>query len=526
VVWKSLLHSSESSAWTIKNYTAIGHHLSRSANVFVSPCSVPKLPILMTFAEKLDAAIGRNASLLCLGLDPNPEMLPSSADRSAAPSLLELKSWLEIVVERTKNLVCAYKPTLGFYLALGAEGLDLLAAVLSCIPANIPVILDAKHSDLNTASQLSTTFFERWQVDAITVNPYVGQEGITPFLLYPNRAVFVLTHTSNPSAAAIQSYPTVEEPLYLAVVKTVQTWGSWEQLGLEVGTTNPAVLAQVRALAPERTILARSIWSESLDLRSILAAGLNRAGTGLLLPVPQDWLGQTDILEQQVDGLRQEIEDLRSQLSLGPSTCNLWQPELLQPNLTPNQELIVRLYDIGCLLFGSYVQASGAVFPYYIDLRRIISDPQLFHQVLSAYAIVTAPLQFDRIAGIPYGSLPTATGLSLKLNRPMIYPRKEVKAHGTRRLVEGHFESGETALVIDDVLITGKSVLEGIHKLESSGLRVTDLVVLIDHEGGVRAKMHERGYQAHSVFTLSEISQTLYQTGRISETQYGTIVRT
>jgi orotate phosphoribosyltransferase len=161
---------------------------------------------------------------------------------------------------------------------------------------------------------------------------------------------------------------------------------------------------------------------------------------------------------------------------------------------------------------GSYVQASGAVFPYYIDLRRIISDPQLFHQVLSAYAIVTAPLQFDRIAGIPYGSLPTATGLSLKLNRPMIYPRKEVKAHGTRRLVEGHFESGETALVIDDVLITGTSVLEGIHKLESSGLLLTDLVVLIDHEGGVRAKMHERGYQAHFVFTLSEISQTLYQT--------------
>jgi uridine monophosphate synthetase len=153
-----------------------------------------------------------------------------------------------------------------------------------------------------------------------------------------------------------------------------------------------------------------------------------------------------------------------------------------------------------------------------------VSEPQLFHQVLAAYAIVTEPLKFDRIAGIPYGALPTATGLSLKLNRPMIYPRKEVKAHGTRRLVEGHFEPGETALVIDDVLITGKSVLEGIQKLEDSGLRVTDIVVLIDHEGGVRAKMQQHGYQAHAVFTLSEISQTLYQTGRISEEQYNTIV--
>jgi uridine monophosphate synthetase len=478
----------------------------------------------MTFAEKLDAAIGSNTSLLYLGLDPNPEMLPLPGNRTAAASIPALKSWLKLIIDRTKHLVCAYKPTLGFYLALGAEGLDLLAEVLSYIPANIPVILDAKHGDLNTASQLSQTFFEHWQVDAITVNPYIGQEGVTPFLLYADRAVFVLTHTSNPSAEVIQSYPSVDKPLYLSVVKTVRTWGSSEQLGLEVGTTNPAILAQVRSIAPERTILARSIWSESTDLKSMLAAGLNRAGTGLLLPVPQDWLGQTDNLEHRVDTLRQEVEDLRSQLSQGPSTCSLWQSASLQQSLTANQELIVKMYDIGCLMFGSYVQASGAVFPYYIDLRRIISDPQLFHQVLSAYAIVTEPLKFDRIAGIPYGSLPTATGLSLKLNRPMIYPRKEVKAHGTRRLVEGHFEPGETALVIDDVLITGKSVLEGIQKLENSGLRVTDLVVLIDHEGGVRAKMQERGYQAHAVFTLSEISQTLYHTNRITATQYQTIV--
>jgi uridine monophosphate synthetase len=477
----------------------------------------------MTFAEKLDAAIGRNNSLLCLGLDPNLEMLPGLAVQPATSSLPELTSWLKTIVDRTKNLVCVYKPTLGFYLALGTEGIDLLTEILGYIPANIPVILDAKHGDLNTASQLADTFFQQWQVDAITVNPYVGQEGVTPFLLYADRAVFVLTHTSNISAEAIQSYPNSEAPLYLSVVETVQTWGSSERLGLEVGTTDPAVLAQVRARAPERTILARSIWSEATDLQSILAAGLNRAGTGLLIPVPQDWLGYTDSLERKVADLRQEIADFRSQLSQGPSICNIWQPEPQQQSLTPNQELIMRLYDIGCLMFGSYVQASGAIFPYYIDLRRIISDPQLFHQVLTAYAIEIEPLKFDRIAGIPYGSLPTATGLSLKLNRPMIYPRKEVKAHGTRRLVEGHFEVGETALVVDDVLITGKSVLEGIHKLESSGLRVTDLVVLIDHEGGVRSKMHDRGYQAHAVFTLSDISLTLYQTGRITETQYDTI---
>ncbi|WP_404785769.1 bifunctional orotidine-5'-phosphate decarboxylase/orotate phosphoribosyltransferase [Altericista sp. CCNU0014] len=475
----------------------------------------------MTFAEKLDAAIQRNASLLCLGLDPNPEMLPPPGNPPSNSLERALGNWLKAVIERTKTLVCAYKPSLGFYLALGTEGLELLAEVLSCIPSDIPIILDAKHGDLNTASQLSKTFFERWRVDAVTVNPYVGQESVTPFLLFPDRAVFVLTHTSNPSAEAIQSYPTPDMPLYLEVVKAVRGWGSADRLGLEVGTAAPSVLRQIRAIAPERTILARSIWSESTDLKAILEAGLNQTGTGLLLPVPQDWLGQPD-LAQRVGALRQDISTLREQLSQGPSICELL-PQRQQPSLDLHQALIVQLFDIGCLMFGNYVQASGAVFPYYIDLRRIISNPQLFHQVLEAYAVLSAPLEFDRIAGIPYGSLPTATGLSLKLNRPMIYPRKEVKAHGTRRLVEGHFESGETALVIDDVLITGKSVLEGIQKLETSGLRVSDIVVLIDHEGGVRDKMRAQGYQAHAVFTLSEISRTLYETQRITEAQYGAI---
>lgn len=476
----------------------------------------------ITFAEKLDAAIQRNASLLCLGLDPNLEILPPQSKGASASLGQALQHWLETVVAQTQNLVCAYKPTLGFYLALGTEGIELLTAVLSKIPTNIPIILDAKHGDLNTASQLSKTFFDHWRVDAVTVNPYVGQEGVTPFLLYPDRAVFVLTHTSNPSAEAIQSYPTSDMPLYLAVVKAIQGWGSADRLGLEVGTPDPSVLRQVRAIAPERTILARSIWSESTDLKAILEAGLNSAGTGLLLPVPQDWLGQSD-LGQRVQALQQDINQLREQLSQGPSTCTLLLQPRQQPSLNPHQALIVQLFDIGCLMFGSYVQASGAVFPYYIDLRRIISNPQLFHQVLEAYALLTEPLTFDRIAGIPYGSLPTATGLSLKLNRPMIYPRKEVKAHGTRRLVEGQFEAGETALVIDDVLITGKSVLEGIQKLETAGLRVSDIVVLIDHEGGVRDKMQAQGYKVHAVFTLSEISKTLYETQRITKAQYGAI---
>ena len=171
-------------------------------------------------------------------------------------------------------------------------------------------------------------------------------------------------------------------------------------------------------------------------------------------------------------------------------------------------------------MFGSFVQASGATFSYYIDLRKIISNPQLFNQVLNAYGEILRELRFDRLAGIPYGSLPTATGLSLLLNCPMIFPRKEVKAHGTRKLIEGNFDVGETVVVVDDILISGKSVMEGAEKLKSEGLKVKDIVVLIDHEQGVRARLRTKGYEAHAVFTLSEITETLYQAGRINEEQF------
>ena len=221
-----------------------------------------------------------------------------------------------------------------------------------------------------------------------------------------------------------------------------------------------------------------------------------------------------------MNNLNQDINKYRKSISQNLQNCELWSPNVCLLNSHPHQDLILQLYDIGCLLFGEYVQASGATFSYYIDLRKIISQPQLFHQVLNAYADILKTLNFERIAGIPYGSLPTATGLSLMLHHPMIYPRKEVKAHGTRRLIEGTFQSGEKVVVVDDILITGKSVKEGAEKLTSSGLIVEDIVVFIDHEQGVKDKLKEDGCNAYSVLTISEITETLYEAGRIKEQQY------
>ncbi|PSF38899.1 bifunctional orotidine-5'-phosphate decarboxylase/orotate phosphoribosyltransferase [Aphanothece hegewaldii CCALA 016] len=480
----------------------------------------------MNFFTSLTTAIEQNQSLLIVALDPNPEMMPleygMGDDRRTL--IKQLWNWLSFIINETSDLVCAYKPTLGFYEALGTSGLELLLQVIKTVPQNIPVILDAKHGDLNTSTVFARTVFEDWGVDAITLNPYVGQDHAASFLVYPDKGTFILCRTSNPGAINLQEYPTSDNPFYLQVVREVQTWGTPEQLFLEVGTTNGEVLSKIRAIAPERYLLLRSIWAKSGNLRDILTAGLNNNRDGLLIPVPQDQLSTQD-LRKNVQALRDEVISIKNTLGEERSSCKIWTSNVCLLNKHPHQDLILQLYDIGCLLFGEYVQASGATFSYYIDLRKIISNPQIFQQVLYAYVEILKTLEFDRIAGIPYGSLPTATGLSLLLNRPMIYPRKEVKAHGTRRLIEGHFELGETVVVVDDVLISGKSAIEGAEKISSSGLNVKDIVVFIDHEEGVKDKIRAKGYQAYSVVGISEITETLYSAGRISHEQYQCLIK-
>ena len=479
----------------------------------------------MIFFAKLNKAIAQNQSLLVVGLDPNPEMMPDANNETIAKeqSIESLETWIESAIEQTSDRVCAYKPTLGFYQALGTAGIALLGRILTKIPSNIPVILDAKHGDLNSSTAFARTILQQWKVDAVTLSPYGGQDLAAPFLVYGDKAIFVLCHTSNPGAFALQEYPHSDNPLYLEVVKQAQLWGSVEQVYLEVGTNQPGIVQKIRAVAPERTILLRSIWKEEVDLKQILEAGFDRNGSGLLIPLPQDLLAKESLAEE-VQLINQKIERIRHNSVKEASTCELWTSNVCLFNKHPHQELILQLFDIGCLLFGEYVQASGATFSYYIDLRKIISNPQLFNHTIEAYAEILKNLTFDRIAGIPYGALPTATGLAIKLQCPMIFPRKEVKAHGTRRLIEGNFSPGEKVVVIDDILISGKSVMEGAAKLETAGLIVEDIVVFIDHEKGVKNRLADKGYRAHSVLPISEITETLHEAGRITTEQYQSLI--
>ncbi|MFN9644171.1 MAG: bifunctional orotidine-5'-phosphate decarboxylase/orotate phosphoribosyltransferase [Cyanobacteriota bacterium] len=479
----------------------------------------------MGFFLQLTDAIASRQSLLVTGLDPNPEMLQSWALRRGMAGrsfLSQARHWIKAVIEATGAHVCAYKPSLGFYQALGPIGLELLREVRELVPLGTPLIVDAKHGDLNSSSALANYLFRDLGADAVTLSPLPGQDIAAPFLLHPDKAVVVTCHSSNPAAREFQHHPNEADPLYLRMVRETQRWGTPEQLLLEVGTSDPAILARVRAVAPERFLILRSLWAEEDRLDALLEAGLTDAADGLLLPLPQNLLVEDDMAERAAQ-LKQRIQAHRQSRLARQSEdrCSLWLPAA--PAAEPMEQLILDLFDLGCLLFGDYKQASGATFNYYIDLRQIISDPNLFHRVLHAYAAQLEGLRFDRIAGIPYGALPTATGLSLQLHKPLIYPRKEVKAHGARRLIEGDFVEGETAVVVDDILISGGSVLEGIGKLESSGLKVRDVVVFIDHgaagDHNGHARLQAAGYRLHAVLPIHRITEVLLQSGRLSAAQ-------
>ena len=481
----------------------------------------------MGFFVQLTEAIAERQSLLMTGLDPNPEMLQSWAQRRGMANrsfLSQARHWIKAVVEETSPHVCAIKASLGFYQALGPLGLELLLEVRDLVPRDLPLIIDAKHGDLNSSTALAHYLFRDLAVDAVTLSPLAGQDIAAPFLLYADKAVVITCRSSNPAAKRIQYHPSEADPLFLQIVRECQLWGTPDQLLLEVGTSDPAVLAQVRQAAPERVLMLRSIWSEEERLDGLLQAGLNPTADGLLLPLPQNLLVEDDLGEQAA-ALKAMINRRRERwLVQQPhppaDSCSVWIPGR---DSDPLASLIIELFDIGCLLFGEYVQASGAVFNYYVDLRQIISDPNLFHRVLHSYCGLLERLNFDRIAGIPYGSLPTATGLSLALHKPLIYPRKEVKAHGARRLIEGDFNEGDTVVVVDDILITGGSVLEGIGKLESSGLTVRDVVVFIDHGGErdrhARERLAAAGYTTHAVLDIARITRVLLAAGRLTPEQ-------
>jgi uridine monophosphate synthetase len=177
------------------------------------------------------------------------------------------------------------------------------------------------------------------------------------------------------------------------------------------------------------------------------------------------------------------------------------------------------LLNAGCIKFGEFTLKSGLKSPIYIDLRQIITYPKLLEQIGQAYLPLLKELKFERIAGLPYAAIPIATAISLAGNYPMIYPRKEAKAYGTKADIEGEYHNGETAVIIDDLATTGGSKFEAIEKLTGAGLLVKDVVVLVDRQSGAKESLEQAGYSMHAVLTISDLLEYWEETGKVEKSK-------
>lgn len=187
------------------------------------------------------------------------------------------------------------------------------------------------------------------------------------------------------------------------------------------------------------------------------------------------------------------------------------------------RDFFLECYKHGIIKFGRFTLKSGIESPFYVDLRPLASDPKIL-KYLAKYLLEMLPLDnFDLICGVPYAALPMATAMSLESHIPLIIKRKEAKSYGTKKLIEGIFRKGQNCLLVEDVITSGKSLLETIPEIENEGVAVSDIVVVLDRQQGGKEFLEEKGYRVHTLFNISEVCEILKSEGKLLDEEIARI---
>ncbi|MFP6636895.1 MAG: orotidine-5'-phosphate decarboxylase [Dehalococcoidia bacterium] len=236
---------------------------------------------MTSFSERLDQACEANRSLLCVGLDVDPERMP----------VADPLEFNRAIVDATAGLVCAYKPNLAFYEALGLPGLKALEGTVQYIRLNAPSVVivgDAKRGDIGpSGAAYARAMFQVWDFDIVTVNAWGGHDTVEPFLEDPDRGVFIWCRGSNPGSADLQDLnvdgPEGVGPLYNHLARSAASWNQRGNVGLVMGATNPQQLADVRHLCPDMPLLIPGVGAQGGDLEEAVRLGTDEHGRRALI---------------------------------------------------------------------------------------------------------------------------------------------------------------------------------------------------------------------------------------------------
>lgn len=237
----------------------------------------------MNFTDWLSATAVKSDSLVCVGLDPVLEKMPTHLRK-----VVNIFDFNRQIIDATADLVCAYKPNSAFYEAYGPAGIEQLKLTSDYIKnKKLPLIIDAKRADIGSTNEGHAKFiFEYLGADAVTLNPYLGREALAPFFEYPDKGLIILCRTSNPGAGEIQDLPVGDgHKLYEVVAQKVKDdWNKNDNCLLVVGATYPAELAKLRqALGEKMFFLVPGVGAQGGDIEATIRAGINSAGQGLII---------------------------------------------------------------------------------------------------------------------------------------------------------------------------------------------------------------------------------------------------
>ena len=264
----------------------------------------------MSFTEKLAEAVNKNRSLLCIGLDPDPALMPEK---------LGIFEFNQAIINATADLVCAYKPNIAFYEAFGSSGLDDLKRTRDYIPADIPVIIDAKRGDIgNTARAYARSLFEYFNFDATTASPDLGFDSLEPFIEYSDKGIFVLCRTSNTGAVDFQSLNCEGEngskPLFEVVAAKVNQWNTRGNLGLVVGATYPEELQRIRRDYPDIPLLIPGVGAQGGGLSQVVSYGVDASKQRTIINSSRQILYASKS-KDYAEAARQVAEELRDRIN-------------------------------------------------------------------------------------------------------------------------------------------------------------------------------------------------------------------